>query len=376
MTTPRIPRFIDIHLLQTLPYSNINRDDLGSPKSVVYGGVSRTRVSSQSWKRAVRLAVEETLGDPAARTRRIPEQVAQRLKDGGWPAELATAAGQQVVLSAGKGLKVESDGVTSVLLYLPTSALDELADLAAAHREEIQAQAGQKKPAPVLATDKITELLSRRNGVINLFGRMLAELPAAEVDGSVQVAHAFTTHGTSTEVDFFTAVDDLNTSEMRGSGHMNSAEFSSGVFYRYASLDLTGLSKNLANHTAAAELTGAFLSAFISALPTGKQNPTAAHTIPDLAYIAVRADRPVSLAPAFESPIRLTEEGGYAARSRDALASYAHRLHTLWGTDGIVRHAHATIDAKELPGLGGKETSYAGLIRQAVADAYPTGPAA
>ncbi|MGP3959726.1 type I-E CRISPR-associated protein Cas7/Cse4/CasC [Nonomuraea sp. 3N208] len=370
------PRFIDIHLLQTLPYSNINRDDLGSPKTVVYGGVSRTRVSSQSWKRAVRLAVEATLSDRAARTRRIPEQVAERLKVRGWPPELAAAAGQQVALSAGKGLKVESDGVTSVLLYLPTSALDELADLAIEHRDKIQAQAEQKKPAAALPANRIAELLSRRNGVINLFGRMLAELPSAEVDGCVQVAHAFTTHETNTEVDFFTAVDDLNPNEMRGSGHMNSAEYSSGVFYRYASLDLTGLRDNLNDQAAATELTTAFLTAFISALPTGKQNSTAANTIPDLAYIAVRADRPISLAPSFEAPIRLTGEGGYAIRSRDALASYAQRLHTLWGADGIIRHAHAAIDPKPLPGLGDKDASYARLIENTVAVACPAEPGA
>ncbi|MDA0636629.1 type I-E CRISPR-associated protein Cas7/Cse4/CasC [Nonomuraea sp. MCN248] len=368
MTTAR---FIDIHVLQTLPYSNINRDDLGSPKSVVYGGVSRTRVSSQSWKRAVRFNVENALGDPAARTRRIPEQVANRLTDRGWPSELATAAGQQVVLSAGKGLKVESDGVTSVLLYLPTSALDELADLAVEHRDQIQEQAGKRKPVPVLPAARIAELLSRRNGVINLFGRMLAELPSAEVDGAVQFAHAFTTHGTNTEVDFFTAVDDLNPGEMRGSGHMNSAEFSSGVFYRYASIDLTSLMKNLDDRTAAAELTSAFLTGFISALPSGKQNSTAASTVPDLAYIAVRADRPISLAPAFEIPIKLTGEGGYAARSRDALASYAQRLHALWGQDSLVRHSHATIDPKELAGLGDKDPSYGSLIQHAVRAAYP-----
>ncbi|MFI0420514.1 type I-E CRISPR-associated protein Cas7/Cse4/CasC [Spongiactinospora sp. 9N601] len=369
----KTPRFIDIHLLQTLPYSNINRDDLGSPKSVTYGGANRTRVSSQSWKRAVRLAVEELLGDPAARTRRIPEQVAQRLVARGWPSELATAGGQQVVLSAGKGLKVEDDGVTSVLLYLPIAALDELADVAAEHREEIAAEAGKKKPTAVLPAARIADVLSRRNGVINLFGRMLAELPGAEVDGAVQVAHAFTTHSTSAEVDFFTAVDDLNPEEMRGSGHMNSAEFSAGVFYRYASVDITGLQENLADTTSAAELTRVFLTSFISALPTGKQNSTAANTIPDLAYLAVRADRPVSLAPAFEAPVRLTAEGGYAARSRDVLASYAQRLHTLWGEEGIVRHAHAGIDAKQLSGLGGMDNSYADLIKNAVAAAFSSG---
>ena len=47
--------FIDVHILQTVPPSNINRDDTGSPKTAVYGGVTRARVSSQSWKHAMRM---------------------------------------------------------------------------------------------------------------------------------------------------------------------------------------------------------------------------------------------------------------------------------------------------------------------------------
>ena len=45
---------IDVHVLQTVPPSNLNRDDTGSPKTAVYGGVRRARVSSQAWKRATR----------------------------------------------------------------------------------------------------------------------------------------------------------------------------------------------------------------------------------------------------------------------------------------------------------------------------------
>ncbi|NAS22181.1 type I-E CRISPR-associated protein Cas7/Cse4/CasC [Herbidospora sp. NEAU-GS84] len=366
-----MPRYVDIHLLQTLPYSNINRDDLGSPKTLVYGGVNRTRVSSQSWKRAVRLDIERHLGDPAARTRWIPQQVADRLIERGWPAETAAAAGAQVVLSAGKGLKMEDDGVTSVLLYLPVTALDALADLAAEHREAIEAEMAKKKPAAALPAQEISAILSQRNGVINLFGRMMAEMPEVEVDGCVQVAHAFTTHATSAEVDFFTAVDDLKPSETRGSGHMNSAEFSSGVFYRYASVDIAGLAENLGDTSSAADLTCAFLKAFIVSMPTGKQNSTAAYTVPDLAYIAVRADRPVSLAPAFETPVKMSGEGGYAASSRDTLNGYATRLRALWGTDGIVADGHAGIDEKAFASLGPAVTGFADLIEKVVAAAYP-----
>jgi CRISPR system Cascade subunit CasC len=46
--------FLDVHALQTVPPSNLNRDDTGAPKTALYGGVPRARVSSQAWKRATR----------------------------------------------------------------------------------------------------------------------------------------------------------------------------------------------------------------------------------------------------------------------------------------------------------------------------------
>ncbi|WP_302893202.1 type I-E CRISPR-associated protein Cas7/Cse4/CasC [Actinomadura luzonensis] len=368
MTTPR---YLDVHILQTVPFANLNRDDLGSPKSLVYGGATRTRVSSQCWKRAVRLDVERAIGDPAVRTRRVPAEVAARLQDRGWSEEAAIAAGAQVVLSANKkdGLKLEDKGGTSVLLYLPRAALDALADLADEHRQAIEQTVGVKKPKAALPVDKVGELLSERNGVINLFGRMLAELPGAGVAGVVQVAHAFTTHEVAPEIDFFTAVDDCLPEDEVGSGHMNSAEFSAGVFYRYASLDLVGLRDNLGGDLAMAEeLTKAFLTAFISSLPTGKQTASAANTLPDLVHVAVRADRPISFAAAFEAPVRA--ERGLAAPSREQLSHHAGRLEKLWNTTGIIDHAYACIDEKPLTGLGDPMDSYLQLIERAVTAAH------
>ena len=71
--------YIDLHVLQTVPPSCLNRDDTGSPKTAVYGGTTRARVSSQSWKRAVRLMFrqellpKEQLGE---RTKKIVAMVA------------------------------------------------------------------------------------------------------------------------------------------------------------------------------------------------------------------------------------------------------------------------------------------------------------
>src|SRR5689334_20059772 len=129
--------YLDMHIVQSIPFANLNRDDLGSPKTVFYGGGIRTRVSSQCWKRAVRLAIEDRLGDPAMRTRRLASLVALALREAGWDDDLATFAGSQVVTAAkGKeSLKLEDNGGTSVLLYMPRTAVTHLAALCEEHRD-------------------------------------------------------------------------------------------------------------------------------------------------------------------------------------------------------------------------------------------------
>ena len=73
--------YIDIHIIQNLPPSCVNRDDSGSPKSAVYGGVRRLRVSSQSWKRAARLYFNNLLDadDVGVRTKRVVEVLASTI---------------------------------------------------------------------------------------------------------------------------------------------------------------------------------------------------------------------------------------------------------------------------------------------------------
>lgn len=284
MNTPTThARFLDVHILQTLPYSNVNRDDLGSPKSVVFGGATRTRVSSQAWKRPTRKAVEELIGEKALRTRRLPLQVSALLtKERGWPADLAAFAGAQVVISTESKLALDkdranTDQATASLLFLPEGAAGLLADIAEQHRAALEKAIGTKAASkPVLPKDAVHEVLRSRNGSIALFGRMLAEIPGAGVDGAVQVAHAFTTHATSVQGDFFTAVDDVDLwAQDAGSAHMNTAEFSSGVFYRYATLDLSDLASTVADPATARELATAFVSSFINSMPSAKKTSTA-----------------------------------------------------------------------------------------------------
>ena len=77
------PLYIDVHVLQTIPPSCVNRDDTGAPKQCVFGGVRRARVSSQAWKRAVRLAFREMYApeDLANRTKNIVGMVAEKITE-------------------------------------------------------------------------------------------------------------------------------------------------------------------------------------------------------------------------------------------------------------------------------------------------------
>ncbi|APU16655.1 MULTISPECIES: type I-E CRISPR-associated protein Cas7/Cse4/CasC [Actinoalloteichus] len=372
--TASAPRHLDIHILHTLPYSNLNRDDLGSPKSLLFGGTPRTRVSSQCWKRAVRLEVESGVGEAAVRTRRLPVEVARALADRhDWPVELAEFAGRHVAAAAGLG--VDKDDLT-VLVFLPARAVDELVELCVRHRGDLdaalialrgRARPQAKKGESVLPAAQVKELIGGRNSITALFGRMLAELPESKVDGAVQLAHAFTTHATEPEIDFFTAVDDLNPVEATGGGHLNTAEFSSGVFYRYASLNLADLTSNLGGDRAeVSAVTEAFVTAFLSALPNAKKTSTAPFTVPDLAYVAVRGDRPVSLAAAFEDAVSTRDGAGFAKASRRRLDDYNAKIGLLLGDVEIAFHGHATLDDGPFHALGSRQRSFPELVAGAL----------
>ncbi|MEU9305772.1 type I-E CRISPR-associated protein Cas7/Cse4/CasC [Streptomyces sp. NPDC048269] len=366
--------YLDLNAIQSVPASNLNRDDLGSPKSVRYGNANRIRVSSQSWKRVMRHGVERDLGEKAARTRHVPTKVRAALQCADWPEDLAEFAGAQVALSATKkGLVTEAAGHTSVLLFLPEAGIDELVDICTAHRAALEAGLGKsKKAGALLPSDKIESVLKRRTASISLLGRMLAELPGANVDGAAQVAHAFTTHASEPQRDYFTAVDDWLPDADTGSGHLSTAEFSAGVFYRFASVNITDLLKNLEGDTKAARtVLASFADHFLMSLPQAKKNSTAPHTIPDLAYLAVRTHRPLSLAAAFETPVTAERAGGFSRPSRAALADYAAQVHRLTSNRHRLFHGHAGIDPDPYESLGDTHQSFDALLCAAVDAALP-----
>ncbi|OQR59301.1 type I-E CRISPR-associated protein Cas7/Cse4/CasC [Streptomyces maremycinicus] len=389
-------RFIDVHILQSVPFANLNRDDTNSVKTVVYGNALRTRVSSQCWKRASRMEFERLTGQSTLRTRRIAAAVTAELTIRKWPTDLAERAAAHVAAAVGK-FELEESGepkkpipnrvITNAMIYVPHVAVTELADLADTHRATLEkakdiVKKGDAK-ASALPKDKVDAILRSRNAVINLFGRMLAEVDRAGVDGAVQVAHAMTTHETDVDLDYFTAVDDITRTwqDSTGSAHMGHTEFSAGTFYRYATIDLAELADNLADSTTdIRHLLNNFLTAFTLAMPQAKKNSTAPHTLPHLVHLAVRADRPVSYAAAFEQPVRPTAaHTGNATPSLEALTGYADATAAFLGTRNLLTRAWTSPELKDLPShahnaLGQRADSLEALITTTVDRALTAQP--
>jgi len=326
---------IDIHAIQTVPPSNINRDDTGSPKTAVYGGVRRARVSSQAWKRATRKDFETYLdrSDLGVRTKRVVELMSEEIARQAPDLEPAQRGeiSSAVLRATGLTLSKPRKGETEEAGYLVFLGRRQVESLAALGVETFRAGALatlEKKAAQALVKDK--------NAIdVSLFGRMVADVTDLNVDAAAQVAHAISVHAVETEFDYFTAVDDhknADAEEDAGAGMIGTVEFNSSTLYRYATVDADALLRNLGDVEATARAVDAFVRSFITSMPTGKQNTFANRTLPDAIVVTVREDQSVSLVGAFEEAVTSTASSGRVHAAVQALVAYAGEVGAAYGT--------------------------------------------
>lgn len=359
--------FIELHIIQNFAPSNLNRDDTGNPKEAEFGGVRRARISSQAIKRAIRsepVFTQTTQVDPGMRTRLLARKLTERLTAEGKEAEEA----EQVALAFAEAFsgKMETDGRTSVLIYLSPEEINQMAHTLLEKWDEVLAALQQldekkpdlkKTPLPKLVKDFLKQTKNRTSAPdIALFGRMLADKPELNLDAASQVAHALSTHRVNMEIDFFTAVDDLQRDEETGAGMMGVTGYNSATYYRYARIDWNQLVKNLDGNKELAQRTvEGFLLAALRAIPTGKQNSFAAQNPPSFALAVTRNDgMSWSLVNAFEKPVRPDREGGYVAPSVQKLDAYWQRLTQFYGSEDITPSV-LNVDGVELKALADAE---------------------
>lgn len=314
--------YIDINVLQTVPSSNINRDDTGTPKTAMYGGVTRSRVSSQSWKRVIRQAFQKESNDEdwlkGYRTKKVSALLSQRIRDlkPDLDEDAATKAANDLLKTAGLKVKLDKKNgefLTGALLFVSKGQLNKLAQYAIDNPD-----LGEKKSKELKETKKeLKQILLNDNSLaLAMFGRMVADDPSLNVDAAVQVAHAISTHEIVPEFDYFTAIDDKRKEDEAGSAMLGTIEYNSSTLYRYANINVNELEKNIGSDLT---IKGAklFIKEFISTMPTGKENTFANKTVPQYVLVTIRKDTPVNLVSAFEDPVK--SHGGYVKASIDRL---------------------------------------------------------
>lgn len=356
--------FLQLHVLTTYAASNLNRDDTGRPKTLMFGGADRLRISSQSLKRALRTSdvfadavgggPGLTTGHVATRTQNLVSRMVGHLTANGKSEDDAI----QLVLKAlakaktKAGDEEDEDGEDEKPAKGKAKAKKDAKKLTIGSlngekgRETETNELVSLSPDELKRADEIAqklakgELIDQKDAVvllhqpraadIALFGRMLADNPTYNVEAAAQVAHAFTTHKVSVEDDFFTAVDDLT--KNRGAGFIGVQEYGAGTFYLYACLDASLLVRNLAgDKTLAGTTAEALVEAITTVSPKGKQNSFASRTFGGYALAEMGTRSPRSLAAAFAKPVGTDGENDYEAASKSRLTGLRTNFDKVYG---------------------------------------------
>ena len=311
---------IEFHILQSFPVTCLNRDDIGSPKTANIGGVVRARVSSQCWKRAIRLKLHELGGKIGIRTENLSRLLIKRCESVSEDKKKIEKACQKLaaqIIPDKAIVFVTEDEINALVNLLKENDFSEKIKL-----DDFLKERKKQK----------TNLLSALD--IALFGRMVAKAPSLNVEAACCVAHAITTHKAETELDFFTAVAD--DSESTGSTFMGVGEFNSGTYYRYVNLDLNQLAQSLAitelNEASIQDLQNCvkyFVQALFSAVPPAKQHTHAGLCVWDYAKVLVRKGQ--SLQVSFEEAVK-SKGSGFLKPSIEALNNFLNNKKAMMGS--------------------------------------------
>jgi CRISPR system Cascade subunit CasC len=314
-------QFIQLHLLTSYPPANLNRDDLGNPKTARVGGVERLRVSSQSLKRAWRtseLFQQQLVGSIGTRTKRLGVDAFNELTKAGVSEKQAKEWAGQIAKVYGA---VKKDNPLEI---------EQLVHVAPEERATLNlllaTLASEKRPP---SDEELSTLLHPQTAVdIAMFGRMLASKTEFNGEAAVQVAHAIGVHASAIEDDYFTAVDDLNINEP-GAAHIGESGFAAAVFYQYICIDRDLLKSNLGgDETLTQRALRALVEAAVKVGPSGKQNSFASRAFAHYAMAEKGSNQPRSLSLAYVKPVGGTD---YAADAIDALIRVRDNMDKVYG---------------------------------------------
>ena len=309
---------IEVHMLKNYPPTNLNRDDTGAPKACIFGGVQRSRISSQCLKRSWRQSdvFAESIGESmlGIRTRKLPELMGNKLMEYGVEKCFIDAAMKKItgILNSDGKENKKGNFTAQVAFYSPAdveavakavktlvSKCKDIKEFEKLKTKDIQAIIKDAKVRPITLD-------------IALFGRMITSDMFEDVEAAMQVAHAISTNRLNMESDFYVAMDDMITGETSddvGAGMMGDIDYNSSCYYIYASLDTEKLKDNLKNVPEREKLIQNAIPAILNAMafsnPSGKQNSFAGHVLPSAVLVESKEKNiPLSYVNAFVEPAR------------------------------------------------------------------------
>jgi CRISPR system Cascade subunit CasC len=341
-------KLIELHILQSFPVSCLNRDDVGAPKTATFGGATRARLSSQCLKRAIRELAQDLSPKLFAgnRSRLIITPLADAMKTYGVADPKATDVAKQVgdyLATADEAAAKKGELKVKTLMFLSPAEMQALAQaLADIVKKDPNSKDLEKAVAKACKSAALKDAAD-----IAIFGRMVASDHSLTLEGAGLFSHALSTHRADNDIDFFSAVDDLQKAEEAGAGMTGTVEFTSATYYRYAALnlDLLADSAHLGTLPLAErkEVVETFLRAAILAVPGARKNSMNSNTLPCYVLGVVKdKGQPLQLINAFEKPV--VPKNGIADASIAALKAHHEQLKKTWGIKPVLEKSIPDID--------------------------------
>ena len=133
-------KHLELHIIQSVPVACLNRDDLNSPKTAVFGGPQRARVSSQSWKQHIREMAKELSPGHFDRRSYATDgiRLEKRLTENGFAEPAAIAIAEQVAdVVETLDSKTDADGLKKIktLMFFSKAEYAALAKVIAASED-------------------------------------------------------------------------------------------------------------------------------------------------------------------------------------------------------------------------------------------------
>jgi CRISPR system Cascade subunit CasC len=350
------PRFVQIHFLTSYPAALLNRDDAGLAKRLPFGGVTRTRISSQCLKRHWRTVEDEwalrSIGVPmAVRSRRIVDRalVGWLIDEQGIDSSTAQVVGEvflKQLFQESAARKRAADGTEEIELETGQAVLFGEPEITWLREQAQTCCSGADDPkaaktaAEALFKDRDVKAnlaaMKHHAGLESaLFGRMVTSDLIANTEAAIHVAHAFTVHEEESESDYFTVVDDLKDragGDDAGSAGIFDMELTSGLYYGYVVVDVPGLVANLGGDAALAGRVVEHLIHLVATVsPGAKLGSTAPYGWAQLLLVETGSRQPRTLANAFRDPVLLDRHGGTLEAAVKALGQHLTRLDEAYG---------------------------------------------